>query len=79
LVLPRIFFALSRYKLHGRAFQRGHDQILELAQRVRADHVFFVIGGEQAYTAFGRVHAEMVEPEPHHLFFQLIAAINGAQ
>ena len=64
---------------HGRALQRGHHQVLELAQRARADHLFLVVGGEHAHGALVRVDAEVVEPEPHHLFLELVAAIHRMQ
>ncbi len=64
---------------HGRALQRGQQQVAESAQRARPDHVLLVGRRQQPHATFCGIHAEMVQPEPDHLFLERVAAIDGVQ
>src|SRR5262249_52100679 len=64
---------------HGRTLGSGHQKVLELAQRVRADHVTLVSGDHVAVRTFADENIEVVVPEVSHHFVELALAVDGAQ
>ena len=56
---------------HRRMLERREHQILELPERMRPDRPIGVVGDEPAQIRLRLMHAEVVEPEPHHLFLEL--------
>src|SRR2546429_5484723 len=54
-------------------------QIAKTPERMRADRALLVISEQPALIGLVLVHAEMVEPEPHHLLAQLRRRIQRPQ
>ena len=63
---------------HGRRAHGGLQQVAELAQRMRADGLVFVLRKKDAHVAFLQVDIEVVHPEPGHLVLQLPVRIQRA-
>src|SRR5262249_55487387 len=63
-------------KEHRRALGGRQKQVLELAQRVRADDAYFIIGGHPLVAALAPVDVEMIEPEIRYAFFELTLAVH---
>ena len=64
---------------HGRMFQCRHDEVAEMPESMRADRPLAVVPDQPADIGLLLVDAEMVEPEPDHLLFELRRRIDGAQ
>ena len=64
---------------HGRVGGHRPQQIAEMPQGMGANGVLFVIAQHGAQIALALVHAEVVHPEPVHLFLHLVRGIQGAQ
>src|SRR5207302_11330749 len=64
---------------HGRVLECREYQIAKTPERMRADRALLVISEQPALIGLVLVHAEMVEPEPHHLLAQLRRRIQRPQ
>ena len=64
---------------HRRTLGGGFQQVFELAEDVRADHVALVFGDQVAVGALIEVDVEVVEPEIGQHFVELAVAVDGAQ
>ena len=64
---------------HGRVLECREHQIAKTPERMRADRALRVISEQPALIGLVLVHAEMVEPEPHHLLAQLRRRIQRPQ
>ncbi len=64
---------------HGRMFQRRHHQVTEMAEGMRTDRPLAVVRDQVAHVGLLFEDAEVVQPEPHHLFLQLRRGIDGPQ
>ena len=64
---------------HGRTFRCGHEQVLEFAERMRADDIALIAGQHQTVESFVHEHVEVVEPKVGHYLFKLTLAVDGAQ
>ena len=56
---------------HRRMLERRQHQVAEMPERMRADRVLLVVADQPAQIGLVLMHAEMIEPEPHHLLLQL--------
>ncbi len=66
-------------KQHGGTLGGGFEQILEMSQHVRADHIALVGRHHVAVRTFVQVDVEVVEPEIGEHLFQLAVTVNGAK
>ena len=64
---------------HRRALRGSHQEIMELAQRVRTDCIALVAGHQVGIDVFIEKDVEVVVPEIGHHLFKLARAVNGAQ
>ena len=64
---------------HGRALRRGEEQVFEMTEHMRADHVALVGGDHVAVRAFIEKDVEVVVPEIGQHFFELAVAVDGAE
>ena len=64
---------------HRRTLRRRHQQILELAERMRTNHIALIAGHQHSVESLFHEHIEVVEPEVGHHLIQLPLAVDGAQ
>ena len=77
--VPRGVLVVIEIVHHRRMLEGRQHQILEMPERVRADRPIGVVGDQPAQIRFALMHAEMVEPEPHHFLLELIGRVGRPQ
>ena len=78
-VLSAALCQLSRKNSIAGLLRDRAEQVAELAERVRANHVAIVLGEEQARLPFAGEHTEVILPEVDHHFVELTLARHGAR
>src|SRR5271170_1351269 len=66
-------------KQQCRALRRSHQQVFELAERVRANYIALVAREHQAVESLVQEYIEVIEPEICHYLFKLALAVDGPQ
>ena len=64
---------------HGGMLERGEHQVLEMAERMRPDRPLLVVADQPAQIGLVLMDAEVIEPEPDHLFLELRRRIDRPQ
>src|SRR5205085_4805585 len=64
---------------HRRTLRRSDEQLFEFAERVRANCVALIRGGEPTNVVFVSEDVEVIEPEINHHLLQLALAENSTQ
>src|SRR5215470_10554608 len=64
---------------HGRRLRCGHQQIFELAKRMRTNHIALISRQHVAVSAFIDENVEVIQPEIGHDFIKLPLAVDRAQ
>src|SRR5580693_1965836 len=68
-----------KIKQHGWTLCGRDQQVLKLAEGMRANDVAFVAGEQVVLRALANEYVEVIKPEVGHHFLQLAIAVDGAQ
>ena len=77
--MPRRVVSVIEITQHRRVMQGGGQQIAEFSERIWPDCPVLVVTDQDADVRLVLMDVEMVEPEPGHLFTQLVGRIKVAQ
>jgi hypothetical protein len=73
--MPDSVVGVVQIAQHSRVMQCCGEQIAEATHGVRSDCTSLVIADQDADVRLVLMHVEMIEPEPHHPFAQLIRRV----